>query len=48
MNKVLLPFVYPGVQFDVIQTGYPAYPYRLVTSDIDDVRQPEKPGLELQ
>lgn len=48
MNKVLIPFVIPNTLFDVISTGYAAYPYRLVVSDIGDNRQPNKPGLELQ
>lgn len=48
MNKVLLPYIFPNVQFDVIQTGGPVYPYRLVVSDIGDSRQPYPPGLELQ
>lgn len=48
MNKVLLPFIFPNVQFDVIQTGSITYPYRLVVSDIGDSRQPYAPGLELQ
>ena len=48
MNKVLLPFIYPNVLFDVIATGYPSYPYRLVTSQTGDARQPFAAGLELQ
>jgi hypothetical protein len=48
MNKVLIPFIVPNVQFDVIATGDTTYPYRLVTSNIGDARQPYAPGLELQ
>lgn len=48
MNKVLLPFIYPNVQFDVIPSGYDLYPYRLHVSDVGDARQPFAPGLELQ
>ena len=48
MNKVLIPFIFPNVLFDVIATGNATYPYRLITSNINDSRQPYVPGLELQ
>lgn len=45
---VLIPFIIPNTLFDVVPTNDATYPYRLVVSNINDPRQPNAPGLELQ